>query len=72
MEGLELVTNHIINNEIYGNNYPCWIRKLIKRKYGNNPEVYIDVWIPYRKSLFDFLPKKSWSGDLVRVEDAKQ
>lgn len=68
MEGLSLVTGNTINKCIYGPIYPCWTQKLIKRKYGNNPNVYLDVWLPYRKSPFDYLPKQQWDGYRVKEE----
>ena len=37
--------------------YPRWEKMLIKRKYGNRSAVYLDVWLPYKKRLTDYLPK---------------
>ena len=38
--------------------YPRWEKKQIKRKYGNRPAIYLDVWRPYSKPLCAYLPRQ--------------
>ncbi len=40
--------------------YPKWEKMEIKRKYGKYPTVYLDVYQPYLKSMFELLPKGEW------------
>jgi len=42
--------------------YPRWEKKLLKRKYGERPALYLDVWRPTRPSLFDFIPRCKNTG----------
>ena len=48
--------------------YPRIEKKLIKRKYGKYPAIYLDVWKFYPPGLFDFLPKHKWRGHDWRVK----
>lgn len=40
--------------------YPRLTPKLIKRKYGKSPAVYLDVWEVSEPKLSDLLPRRKW------------
>ena len=49
------------------NPYPCWEKRLIKRKYGGFPAVYLDVCVPY-ENIFDLLPKHEFKSGYWRLK----
>lgn len=37
--------------------YPRWEKRLIKRKYGKYPALYLDVYVFREKLLYDLIPR---------------
>ena len=43
--------------------YPKWEKMEIKRKYGKHPAIYLDIWQPYLKSIFELMPRIRWTRE---------
>ena len=57
----DIFSEEIVNLMDPSKLYPCWEKQEIKRKYGKYPAIYLDVWQPYEKYIFELLPKTPWS-----------
>ncbi len=63
-----IYSNEIIRAMYPERLYPKWEKLEIKRKYGKYPAIYLDVYQPYLKSIFELMPKTKWTKQEWRIK----